>query len=120
MGRRNTSSRIPTTRGTLETSIELTRRTPLHSTPALTNRNKTKTCLLDAILVSTEVDYKSGFKSLWMHTDTKTSAHVGFSLINGITSIVSTRSLLQEYESLLSILQGRKKSVKAVQEPPGG
>ena len=86
MGGRTTSSRIPTSGTVLQPSQVQVRHSPL---PSETSRsNRTRTCLLDAILESTELDYTEGFRPVWLSSDARTSTYIEFGLSNGVTTLI--------------------------------
>ena len=61
MGRRKTSSLIPVDGAVLSRSNIVARISPL---PSSVNSYKAKSCLLDALLLTTERDYQDGFKTI--------------------------------------------------------
>lgn len=86
MGRRR-SSQVPVHGSVLSKDQSAARRTPL---PSASTPSRSKACLLDAILITTEVDYTNGFKTLWQPTDAQTTAHIEVALAEGVSSLVCT------------------------------
>ena len=82
VGRRSTSSVIPVP------GTPLVRSQQQNRTAQTPGRGKVRSCVLDGILVTTEADYTTGFKSLYLASDKQVSAHIEVSLIDGTATIV--------------------------------
>ena len=87
MGRRKISSLIPVDGAVLSRSNIAVRISPL---PSALKSFKSKSCLMDALLLTTEQGYQDGFKTIWHCDDSHVSAHVEFAMKQGISSVICT------------------------------
>ncbi|KAL8783969.1 MAG: hypothetical protein Q9195_009224, partial [Heterodermia aff. obscurata] len=90
MGRRKTTSLIPVEGAVLQRSQALARTSPL---PSSAHPSKSKTCFLDALLLTTEKDYSNGFKTIWQCDDSQASVHVEFAMKEGISTLAVRKGL---------------------------